>query len=282
MLQSPKYNHEDKKSFHRASKYSLYLPLILAEIHYSKRFGMEIKTNNPKLLFDGQSIYTKPHATGIISSNNTKYLVFFYDEKLYAFDLKHQDDISRLLGSLSVTNPTLYEKILDNIQRVMFVLTLHEKLSSNKLASTLPAQLLQNDLHRQYIHSYQHKAHKLKTLETFKQYRNNNLISIGTGQQNDIVIDTACPEEFEIFLYSNNGKRYLLSKKDYDWCQLYEHDTHTTRKILRGSIHIPLECSLSISNELVLKLSGQSMMAGDRTYDLNVLTSARDEFLAHC
>lgn len=282
MLQSPKYNHEDKKSLHRASKYSLYLPLILAEIHYSKRFGIEIKTNNQKLLLDGQSIYTKPHATCIISSNDTKYLVFFYDEKLYSFDLKHQDDISKLLGSLSVTNPALYEKILDNIQRVMFILTLHEKHNSGKLASSLPTQMLQKDLHRQYMHAYEHKAHKLQILETFKQYRNNNLISIGTGQQNDIVIDTPCPEEFEIFLYTNNGKRYLLSKKDYDWCQLYEHDTHTTRKILRGSIHIPLECSLSISDELVLKLAGQSMMAGDRTYDLNILTSARDEFLAHC
>ncbi|MEI6327466.1 MAG: hypothetical protein WCO78_05120 [Candidatus Roizmanbacteria bacterium] len=282
MLQSPKYHHENKKTFHRASKYSLYLPLISAEIHYSKRFGIEIKTKNQKILLDGQSIYTKPHATAIISVNDIKYLVFFHDEKLYSFDLKHQDDITRLLSSLSESNPNLYEKIFDNIQRVMFILSFQQKSDLPQMSSFSTEELIQKDLHRQYMHLYQRKANKLQTLETFKQYKNNNLISIGTGQQNDIVIETACPEDFEIFLYTNQNKRYLLSKKDYDWCQLYHHDSHATQKILRGSILIPLECSLSISDELVLKLSGQSMLAGDRMYDLNILSSARDEFLAHC
>ncbi len=282
MLQSPKYHHEDRKSLHRASKYSLYLASISTEIHFSKRYGIKILTNNPKILLDGLSVHTKPHATGVISLDEIKFLVFFCDEKLYAFDLKHKDDISKLLVSLSHSNPTLYEKVIDNIQRVMLTLSISDKQDVRNVSSDRSNQLVNTDLRMQYMHLYQRKAHKLQTLETFKQYRNNNLISIGTGQYNDIVIDVACPEEFEVFLYTNLNKRYLLSKKNYEWCKLYEHDTHTTHKILRGSICIPPECSLSISNELVLKLSGQNMLAGDRMYDLTILTSARDEFLARC
>jgi hypothetical protein len=288
LSQSPKIQSETVILHPKATKYHTYIQRLSAHITYAKKTGIEIQTSREDLLLDGLHLKSKLSTSCIISDDIDAYLVFFFDDKLYAFDLKHKHDVLLILGYIQQHNQGLHSRICDTIERTRQVWRLSGKSTvklQNKallpITSSDRINTLEEALISYYFLEYRRKAENLTTLNDMHGLHAKRVLSIGPFRYNDIMIEASGPGDMLLHIYENNGELYLINAQNTSHCHIR---TLEGDRILPKSIRVTKPFKLMCKGVCVFEMDGRLLKFthGEMIYDVGLLLKARDRFLSHC
>ncbi len=284
-MQSPKDAFVEDKICLKAPKASIYIEKLAARVSFSKKYGLEISTSTPGVLLDGLALHRKPSTSCILSKNEVGYLIFSHDGALYSFDLKHKDHIATITLYLAEHNKALYERISDTFERTTQVLRIGKAKPSLQEAGTRNKQVdFENILLSYYRQEYKRKTLDLATLKHFVRFHAENILSIGTNEGNDIVVDKAAALDFQIYLQVGPAGYHIVADQHMPDIQLTSCENKIYPSIPKGSIHIQSGCSLSQQGTRVFELVNGKITIDSPAivYDVDTLMKARGHFLSSC